>query len=150
MDARQIEAIFAEPRYDGTGWDAPWNHWDWARWHGSLVGRFGGELADQLWARAWVRGLSRFAGGEGAAPGAGIVFDAVPTASGRADEQWLEWVRESVVREAAVLRGLAGYLQTADELAKATNKLAGGVARTPGMLLLFFAGVVATIALRKK
>lgn len=149
MDAKQIDAVLAEPRYDGWGPDEPWGHWDWVTWHHSLVDRFGPDLADQLWGRAWLSGLSRVGGGTGSARGAGHVFDAVPTI-GRADDNWADWVRSSPVREAAVYRGPAAYMETLSALAAKANDVANVVVRTPTALLMLALGAIVIVALRKK
>lgn len=96
------------PRYDGWGPDNPWGCEDWIAWHRALAKHHGVELADQIWASAWLDGLSRAAGGRGVARGSGAIFDAVPVGCRTIDSAFASYVAARPVLRNVVWSGIAG------------------------------------------
>jgi hypothetical protein len=98
------------PRYDGWGPDQPWGCQEWIAWHRALTRIHGESRADEVWARAWLDGLSRLGGGRGTAPGSGAVFDAVPTACRTFDAEFSDYVSRRPKLRAAVWAGFGGAI----------------------------------------
>lgn len=100
------------PRYDSWGPDNPWVCSDWIAWHRALCATYGDDQADDIWASAWLDGLSRAGGGRGTAPGSGLVFDSVPVSCRTVDGEFSEYISSRPKLHAAVFAGIGGMIAT--------------------------------------
>src|SRR5688572_18709524 len=99
-----------QPRYDGWGPDQPWSCVEWLEWHRALAALFCLDRADDVWAAAWLAGLSRLGGGRGTARGSGLIFDAVPVECRTFNSDFLAYVASRPKLRAAVWAGVGGAL----------------------------------------
>lgn len=98
------------PMYDKWGWDDHWGCKEWIEWHKKLVAKHGAKKADDIWAQAWLDGLSSLGGGTGRAPGANAVFDSVPVDCRTFNAEFRDYVEKRPVMKAAVFSGVGGFV----------------------------------------
>lgn len=100
----------SRPMYDKWGWDDHWGCKEWIEWHKKLVAKHGAKKADDIWAQAWLDGLSSLAGGTGKAPGANYVVDSVPTDCRTFNAEFRDYVSSRPVLKSAVFSGVGGFV----------------------------------------
>lgn len=100
----------SSPRYDGWGPDSPWGCEEWIAWHRALSAAHGTARADEVWAAAWLAGLSRAGGGRGTARGSGAVFDSVPVGCRTLNNAFRDYVAARPALRAAVWGGFGGAI----------------------------------------
>lgn len=96
------------PVYDTFGFSSHWECNDWILWHQSLVKKYGQDQADQIWANAWLDGLSVSGGGRGTAPGSGYVFDSVPIDCRTFNSSFKNYISANPILKDAVFSGVLG------------------------------------------
>lgn len=113
------------PRYDGWGPDSPWGCDEWIAWHRALASTHGPARADEVWASAWLAGLSRAGGGRGTARGSGAVFDSVPVGCRTLNNTFRDYVAARPALRGAVWGGFGGSIAAPLAGAAAVAQAAG-------------------------
>lgn len=100
----------SKPVYDSFGWSDYWNCQDWMKWHQLLVAKYGDKKADEIWANAWLAGVSKWGGGYGTAEGTTVVNDGVPVECRSTNAIFKAYVNQRPVLKAAVFVGVGGFI----------------------------------------
>lgn len=84
-----------------------WGCNEWIDWHKSLFLKHGAQ-ADNIWANAWLAGVSKFGGGNGTAPGSGYFSDSVPIDCRTYNENFRQYVKQRPILNDAAFPGISG------------------------------------------
>lgn len=100
----------SRPVYDKFGWDEYWSGNDWIEWHKQLLTKYQLDRANQIWADAWLAGVSTAGGGNGTVAGSGVVFDAVPIGDRTTNPNFRAYLKENDFLYNAVYVGIGGLI----------------------------------------
>lgn len=93
------------PLYDTWGWADYWACADWINWHKALKQKHGTEKANQIWANAWLEGVSNVGGGKGTAPGSNWAVDSVPLDCRSFNSEFRDYIKKYPPLYSAVYPG---------------------------------------------
>jgi hypothetical protein len=98
------------PIYDTFGFADYWSGSDWVLWHKELLKKYQTDRANQIWADAWLDGVSVAGGGRGKVAGSGLVFDAVPVGDRTINPIFRDYLKANEFLYNAVYVGIGGLI----------------------------------------